>query len=491
MSVAESNSVVRSGPAWRLDRDGWIELHIEGTPYERGCQHGWLLAAEIRDALRSIADLLWLDTATPFSWWAANARAMWFDRLSRNGGGNPADDATQQIFEELSGIVDGVNANGRGSQATISIDEVLGWNGYPEMICQWFPEVLAGRLKPLVPLPSQCPAPGASSAGLPMMRSPHQLWTRHHCSAFISTGEWTADGQILAAHTTWQRFANGDHYNVVAHIQPPAGEGYAVTMQTAPGYVASSMDFGQNAAGIVAASTSIGASGFLQDALPYFVRARRAGQRAHTIETWIELFRAGNNGGYANTWLLGEASTARIAAYEITATHEETQGPIDSGAFASCNIPLSKVICIQDTGGSNYDNVLHSGARRVRFGQLLDEHKGCIDAGMAKTMLADHHDVYTGADVASARTICGHCDTDDDRHNTGHGPFYPWGSLDGKVTTAALVRNGLFEARWGRACGTPFEAGPFFRRHPQYGDFRPLTRDRPTQPWVVFPTKPR
>ena len=78
---------------------------------------------------------------------------------------------------------------------------------------------------------------------------------------------------------------------------------------------------------------------------------------------------------------------------------------------------------VQDTGASNYNNVLHSAARRVRFGHL--------------------------------------------------------------------VRKGLFDARWGRVCGTPFEAGPFFRARRQYGDFRLRTRDRPTEPWVVFPTNPR
>lgn len=467
MPVPESESIARNGPAWRVDRNGWIELHIEGAPYDRGWQHGWLLAAEIRAALRSIGELLWLDTATPFSWWADNARAMWLDRLSGSA-----------IFEELTGIVDGANANGGELQARISIDEILGWNGYPEMICQWFPDVQTGRVKPLVPLPA------------PILRPAPRRWSRHHCSAFLATGAWTAGAEMVAAHTTWQRFANGDYYNVIVRIQPPPDEGYAVTMQTAPGYVASSMDFGQNAAGVVALSTSIDASGFLVDGMPYFVRARRAGQHAGTIEAWIELFRAGNNGGYANTWLLGEASTGRIAAYEITAAHQEVQGPFDSGAFTSCNIPLSRLICVQDTGGSNYDNILHSAARRVRFDQLLSEHKGRIDAAKAKAILADHHDVYTGTDGASMRTICGHCDTDDDRHNAGHGPFYPWGSLDGKVTTTESVQTGSFDARWGRACGTPFEAASFFAAHPQYGDFRALTRDRPTQPWAVFPATP-
>src|ERR1700719_3395999 len=40
-------SVQRYGPAYRFPQAGWIVLHIEGEPYERGYQHGKLLAPEI------------------------------------------------------------------------------------------------------------------------------------------------------------------------------------------------------------------------------------------------------------------------------------------------------------------------------------------------------------------------------------------------------------------------------------------------------------
>ena len=40
-------SVQRYGPAYRYPQAGWIVLHIEGEPYERGVQHGRLLAPEI------------------------------------------------------------------------------------------------------------------------------------------------------------------------------------------------------------------------------------------------------------------------------------------------------------------------------------------------------------------------------------------------------------------------------------------------------------
>src|SRR5438874_8065171 len=51
----DPQSVQRYGPAYRYPQAGWIVLHIEGEPYERGYQHGRLLAPEIAAFLRCFA----------------------------------------------------------------------------------------------------------------------------------------------------------------------------------------------------------------------------------------------------------------------------------------------------------------------------------------------------------------------------------------------------------------------------------------------------
>src|SRR3954464_15024990 len=48
-------SVQRYGPAYRYPQAGWVVLHIEGEPYERGYQHGKLMAAEIADHVNTMA----------------------------------------------------------------------------------------------------------------------------------------------------------------------------------------------------------------------------------------------------------------------------------------------------------------------------------------------------------------------------------------------------------------------------------------------------
>src|SRR6187397_60179 len=48
-------AVQRFGPAYRYPQDGWTVLHIEGEPYERGYQHGRLMASEIAAHIRCFA----------------------------------------------------------------------------------------------------------------------------------------------------------------------------------------------------------------------------------------------------------------------------------------------------------------------------------------------------------------------------------------------------------------------------------------------------
>ena len=50
-------SVIREGSGYRYTQSGWIVLHIEGEPYERGYQHGKLLAAEIAEHIQSLANV--------------------------------------------------------------------------------------------------------------------------------------------------------------------------------------------------------------------------------------------------------------------------------------------------------------------------------------------------------------------------------------------------------------------------------------------------
>src|SRR5262249_33712047 len=64
----DPKSVQGYGPAYRYPQAGWIVLHIEGEPYERGYQHGRLLAPEIAAAIRGAA--IFLNHKAPTEGWS-------------------------------------------------------------------------------------------------------------------------------------------------------------------------------------------------------------------------------------------------------------------------------------------------------------------------------------------------------------------------------------------------------------------------------------
>ncbi len=44
----------RLKPAYRFQRDGWLYVHLEGSPADIGYQHGYLLAPEIEDGFKTV-----------------------------------------------------------------------------------------------------------------------------------------------------------------------------------------------------------------------------------------------------------------------------------------------------------------------------------------------------------------------------------------------------------------------------------------------------
>jgi hypothetical protein len=54
-----------------------------------------------------------------------------------------------------------------------------------------------------------------------------------------------------------------------------------------------------------------------------------------------------------------------------------------------------------------------------------------------------------------------------------------------------MARRMAFAARWGAACGRPFNAEQFLREHPQFDWMEGLLKSRPSQPWTEFTARPK
>ena len=62
--------------SYRFERDGWIYVHLEGSPEQIGFQHGSLLADEIADFLRVIKPFLEKSTKRDWSFYRQASETM-------------------------------------------------------------------------------------------------------------------------------------------------------------------------------------------------------------------------------------------------------------------------------------------------------------------------------------------------------------------------------------------------------------------------------
>jgi hypothetical protein len=256
-------------------------------------------------------------------------------------------------------------------------------------------------------------------------------------------------------------------------------------MQTYPGWIHSGTDFFLTDAGLVGSETTIGGlSGFDENGVPEFARFRRATQDAPSIDEWCAIMRQGNNGGYANAWLLGDIRSGEIARLELAQQNVAFEKKKD-GYFTGSNVAEDLRILRLETDDNDMDVRSSSVARRERWKKLMRDNKGRIDLARAREMLADHYDVYLEKNRPGGRSLCGHSELDSAQF--GHvTPYSPGGCFDGKVVDTAMAREMSFVARWGAACGTPFSAKTFLAKHPQFDWMEGILKDRPRQPWTEF-----
>lgn len=434
--------------AAREERNGWVFLHIEGTPFARGFQHGYLLAKEIAESLRVEKHMTWWDTGKEWPYFVEQTLKMFAPKID------------PEFREEMEGIT----AGARKAGVDVGYGDIVLLNASSEIMGYWYPWLQENN-------------PPQKTGG---------------CSAFIATGKATADGRIVMAHNTWSFFVPADT-NVVIDLLPDKGS--RILMQGFPAAIHSGTDFFICSSGLVGTETTIDYfKGFDPGGIPEFVRIRKAMQYARSLDEALQIMIDGNNGGYANTWLFGDVRSNEIARLELGLKFhsiERTRDGFYSGSNITENVPLMR----QETD-ADFDNIKHSDiARRVRWLDLFDQEMGKIDVERGKLMLGDHYDVYAGKENPGDRTICGHWELASDPaggpSDTWAKPFYPAGALDGKVVDARMAREMTFWAKWGSSCDIPFDAPKFLREHRQYDYLKGYLKSRPTQPWTVFKSGPK
>ena len=428
--------------AYRIDKNGWIFLHIEGKPFERGFQRGFLTAPEIDEFLKTLAYTQKFETAKELNFFVEASVKLFKNKVS------------EEYIKEMKGMVSGIKKAGR----KVTFDEMLFMNCFIDVLWHWWPEEKNKIRKP---------GPG--------------------CSAFIATGNATTDGKIVMAHNSWYLYTILRFCNIIVDIVPD--KGHRILMQSWGPCLYSATDFFITGAGLIGTETTIGDfKGFEPNGTPVFERARKAMQYANSIDEWAQIMIKNNNGAYANSWLIGDIRTNEIARFELGLKNHSLEKK-KNGYFTGSNI-VNNVKILREETNAKYDDVRDfCVARRIRWNQLMKKYYGKIDVEAAKKMLADHYDVYLGKEQPSFRTICGHWELDNGMIPGTLGSYLPGGTVDGKVVNSNMAKNWKLWAKWGSSCDIGFNAKKFLEKHPQYIWMKGYLKDLPSMPWTIFPLK--
>lgn len=428
-------------------KNGWVYVHLAGTPSEIGYQHGYLLAHEIDTSIQSVAYYLAHETQKDWSFYRTCAQNFLWNKLDR------------EYKDELNGIVAGLHDQGLHYDSL----DLTAYNAVEELAFYYVPQIM-NRLNP-----------GSGNNKAP-----------GNCSAFIATGSYTKDGKIVMGHNNWTEYIIGQHWNVIADIVPEKGN--HLMMDCMPGFIHSGDDFVITDNGLMYTETTITQFvGFDTTGIPEFERARKVAQYAHSIDDAIAIFTQGNNGGYANDWLIGDTKTNEVAKLELGLKNYRVWRSKDTAIIGS-NFPSDPQIIQQETTFNVNDSTTSPNARKRRMEQLVCVNlKGKLDATTGKQVEADHFDALDNTQANNRCVICGHIDEDAKGCKEWDlAPYYPMGAVQGKVTTADLAAHMQFWAHMGHPCGEDFVGEKFYKAHPEYAWQSKYLQNMKAWPWTLF-----
>jgi hypothetical protein len=439
----DPHSVQFFGPAYRYPQAGWIVLHVEGEPYERGVQHGRLLAPEIAANVRCLA--AYYGSRAPADSWKHTRTLVNSQFLRRFG---------KEVLEEMKGIADGASAAGaRYEGRNLDIVDIAAINMVNELdsldgAMDATPTGLEGlhltpeSLKPQARAPT--PAPRLARAT--------------HCSAFAATGPATKDGKIVFGHITMYDLYPANFYNVWIDLKP--SKGHRFVMQSFPGGMHSGMDYAINDAGLLMCETTLDQTQFDPKGTPLCARIREAIQYADNVEKAADILRKDGNGLCSTEWILGDLKNNEIALLALgtrksrflRSSKNEWFGET-KGFYWSCNNTKDIDVRLETVGSTegrpSPAAVFVPSKRDMVWVQKYEKNKGRIDADFARDVLS------TPTLVAAS-------------------------AVDAKFTTADMARDLRSWATFGPPTGKTWN--PTFKERQQFPEIRPLV----SNPWTVL-----
>ena len=170
---------------------------------------------------------------------------------------------------------------------------------------------------------------------------------------------------------------------MIADIVPQKGN--HILMDCMPGFIHSGDDFLITGNGIMITETTITQfKGFDSTAVPEFARARKAAQYSNNIDDVVKIFTTGNNGGYANDWLIGDTKTNEVAKLELGLKYSRVWRSKDTGMIGS-NFASDPELIKHETTFKISDSTTSPNARKLRMEKLIMDLKGKLDVETRQT----------------------------------------------------------------------------------------------------------
>jgi len=380
----ETNSkiLIKYEKAYRYEVQGWIYIHIEGQPYERGYQYGYLASEEIIDIIyrwchwgyenrvKSIINIK--NEESIWNIYKKHAKDLFLDKIP------------EEYIEEMKGITDGIN-----SRKVKLFDKEIEFGDI--LTLQLFHDVFYSCFK--YRYKNFHPVRGAISGIKNFISKIMEKGENEHCVAFIATGDATKNGEIIVAHSTLFNPIIAEKCNIILDVKP--SNGYRFIMTTYPGAIWSSEDYYQNEKGIVLTETELPQGSWTKKGVPKGVRSRNAIQYSDNIDDVIKHLMERNNGLIPNEWLIGDTKTGEIASLEQALYNTPIKRTFN-GFYWSCNYPHNQKVKHELFGISSFllDISMKTISNNVYFAKIkelidiMDESYGEIDVENAKKILA-------------------------------------------------------------------------------------------------------
>ena len=399
--------------ACRYNVQGYIYVHIEGSPYKRGYQHGYLLYAEIIDMLYRWSNIIH-NCPLVIKYLPIDANSSQYEKLSYSWWESCKKEAMkifwpyypQEYREEIKGIADGIKArNAKFYGRDVTYEDILTLNEMYELM-----SILTNPTKSI-------------HIGRDIMHGIARFFPQlegkeiyfdfspaEHCNGFAAVGNATKDGNIVISDAVWcggwwYSYYIAQRWNVILDILPD--NGHRIIIATSPGLIWSDEDYWQNDAGLAMIETTFIQGYYKLRGIPLAIRTRMAMQYANNIDEIIEYMLKENTGVMNSQWLIADAKAKEIALFEFGLYHYAVKRT-KNGFLWSANNPFDfKVrreilgyeflkapifrlahILLNASGYQYYTFFYTPSDRDIKYEELGKKYYGRIDVDVVKKILS-------------------------------------------------------------------------------------------------------